>query len=71
MITPFKTFFYFNDNFKDKQGRQYFLKDSQTTLKYIIPESLKQVEITHKDDVVFPYCLDTEFSEFVDNPLKK
>ena len=69
MNTPFKHFSNFNDNFKDNQGRQYFLKDSQKKLKYIIPESLKQVEITHKDDVVFPFCIDTEFSEFSGNLL--
>jgi len=68
MSSFFKEFDKYNDNFKDNKGRQFFLKDRQKKLKYIIPESLKEVEITNKDDIVLPFAIDTEFTEYSGNP---
>jgi hypothetical protein len=67
MSVIYNTLTNFNDNLKDNKGRPYFFKDAQKKLKYIIPESIKTEEITHKDNIVTTHVVDTEFSEFVGN----
>ena len=59
----------YNDKFKNNSGQQYFFKDSRN-IKYYIPEKLKKVGIKKGENIFLPYCVDTEFSKYVGDPIK-
>lgn len=58
----------FNNKFKDKNGNQYFLKNSDKTNRHVISEELKNTPITKEDNIFLPMVIDTEYTAFIGNP---